>query len=115
MEEKRERGEGEAYRRQVRVYATSNSSRLKVPNAGRAPLRGRAAGCGRFVRGVGPGSGGKVVLVFHGPQRTEGKGEEEKEMEGEGEGEGGSALWFLTRSREEIPAHTHSHTQVQKH
>lgn len=56
------------------------------------------------------------MLVFHGPQRIEGKRSTVKErkrkkMERERE----VCLWLVTRSREEIPLRTHTHTQVQKH
>lgn len=63
------------------------------------------------VADLGLGSGGNILLFFHGgtaagEKMKPSEREEEKKMEGEG----GIGLWFLTRSREEIPACTLAHT-----
>ena len=72
--------------------------------------------CGCFCE-VGLGSGGKVVLVFHGPQRIEWKRSTVRERKRKMDGEREVCLWLVTRSREEIPvcARTHTHTHTHTH
>lgn len=50
-EEKKERGEGEVYRRQVQVYTTSNSSDSKDPNTARAQAVWARCGPGIWRKG----------------------------------------------------------------